>query len=375
MITLAEFALLLFILGTIPPALGDEDARSLARSVEIAYQANRQSFGDGQLELQFSVGTTNGIEQAVSGDWQDQFSTTGMYAYSGEWAVFSCVFPLESVIAERRKAAEGWISSLDSRRALTNGKSTLIERLNAFSDEPRFQRILSIDEDVTPFFRIVDCPLNLRKPSGSFDLSRDLSRVLNDGNSGMQLASAEFKELDGQAVVRLSIAFDEGRRDYRIDVEHGAIPVLISNWGADDGKEPIVQLAYRDIRQVEAGGWLPHLTTLRYNHGLTKQISVIRADFSTKPPRSVFKLDFPEPVGVLNSTSMVAYDPRDVWSLDDLPGTGSPQGRQLIATQPGAPLPEMPGERPAFPTRLAASVALGLLLIGGLAWSRLRRKG
>jgi hypothetical protein len=102
---------------------------------------------------------------------------------------------------------------------------------------------------------------------------------------------------------------------------------------------------------------------------------VTKIDTMNRPGRSMFQLDFPEPLPLHDQAKHLLYSKRKTWSLLDLPGASSPDTRPVIPQHifPG----EMPGEiEPGFDWLMLAVGMIVLAIIASIAflWRRHKRR-
>jgi hypothetical protein len=92
------------------------------------------------------------------------------------------------------------------------------------------------------------------------------------------------------------------------------------------------------------------------------QVLVHEAKLDRPPDRSVFRLEFPEPIAMLDQARNLTYAAkRRTWDLRNLPSPNSPQVHRLSVPQ-YVPPPEMPGERAGGNGLTKVLLAVGTVL-------------
>ena len=223
------------------------------------------------------------------------------------------------------------------------------------------------------FQRELICPLNVGSPTpGSYDLGDILQRARTP-SEGLTLAVVEGTEYEGRDVMHLAITSGAARRDYWVDLERGAVPLRIES---SEGGTVERLVVYEDLRQVGGRGWLPHRQTIYFSEsGLTKQLTVSKSNFDSPVDHSAFRMEFPEPMAIINTAVMTRYAPQKVWDLSNLPSPSSPKSRRIVLSEPGPPAATMAGERSPWPVWAMPVILLGAVALGGVGWSYYRRRG
>ena len=207
-------------------------------------------------------------------------------------------------------------------------------------------------------------------------MGRDIARALaSTGDVTLKVEDDGSK--DGEPLVHLVLTIQGERADYWIDLEHGAIPRRILN--SDPKGEPVIELRYDDIQPAGNGAWFPHRMTIFFKGGACKELVVDEADFTARPTAADLRLEFPEPVSLMNTATLMKYAPRKVWDVANLSGTGASAvpGVRISIQGPRAPAPPMAGELEARPAWALPTVVVGLVLTaaGALVYFGRRRYG
>ena len=158
-----------------------------------------------------------------------------------------------------------------------------------------------------------------------------------------------------------------GKRIMWVDPEHGAITVRVHD---EMPGGSTYDLHYGDIRMVAGRGWLPYECTEYLPGGRVLRAVVTKVDFG-KIPDDTFRIEFPEPIAMVNLDKGRSYRPRKIWDLSRLPTENSVETAPL-KTSLSVPDPVMPGERESH-TLLFTFIALGLWAIVGLVGFLWRR--
>ena len=109
---------------------------------------------------------------------------------------------------------------------------------------------------------------------------------------------------------------------------------------------------FSDLEHVANAGWLPRRRLHIIGQGaIVDRYVVTEIDTLKRPERSIFQLDFPEPITCFDQAKKLVYPRRKTWSLLNLPGSSSAGVRPF---PPSVPQPKLPGE-------VVPNFSLGLL--------------
>ena len=361
------------VLGCSLTASAVADDGPTLSAIRNAYEANRASFAHGKVRSRWSVGTAAGIGPLLDGQWKSRVVTECVYTFDGGRAVCERIYPLKTMVEDRRKAGARWISSVLSVRVLTDGKRTLIDHLNASDDGREILHTASLEDSTDSFYSSFTSPLNLGNPRDSnFSIGSDIKRSLSPPRDVQMSVSEEEATVDGRKVVHLVGTFGDAKRDYWVDLERGAIPLRILD--TDAKNEPGWEMRYGDVRPAGNGAWFPYRMSLYLPPGLSKDLVVDSADFEARPAAKDFRLEFPKAMPLDDPVKGIRYEPRAVWDVANLSGSSPVPSRRMSIQEPGPPAPAMPGEREAGPAWALPLTFGGLLLAGAGVFAYVRRR-
>ncbi len=356
------------------------DHAELVKAIPPAFEANRAALQSGTIRFRYAVGMAASPAAALKNAWSKRHESEGVYAYSGRRGMYSLVATPEVMASAREKTGQGhWTSQVYSVRVLTNGVLTLWDQVNLGDDGKEINHYAEIAKGSERFYQDSSVPLGLGHPSPShYQLGRDIERARRD-QPDWKLSRVEQATIDGVGeVVVLTFDFPDGRCEYRVDLEHGALPrrYRVENYKI----KSVMNIYWEDLRFVANKAWYPHREVVFFEgDGAAKEWAVEEADFATPPSDSLFRLTFPRPIGVLNAASspMVKYPPRATWDLETLPSPNAPGTKPIVLMRPSSdPAPKMPGERETeFGSYVPwiAGVAAFLTIAGIYLGRRLRR--
>jgi len=361
----AIVGLLLITLGGVTAPTQDDKLVTVIRN---AYASNRGELTHGEAKFRMEEGSADSVGSALKGKWAERWSTAeGLLIFDTGISRYECVHPLAQIVAHRVKGEDNSYTMplTESIRAVTNGSITLSDRIFVESDGKTPIHGAQIDPGTQGFARYYVFPLSVGNPApADFQLDVDLSTPL-PGRPSWQVASVDVNAtLRGIPVVKLVLTSRGVSREYWVDLERGAVPLLIRD-GAD------VEYHYGDVRRVGDRAWLPHRLTILGKNPTgavrIRDVTVTEADFTTRPAKSSYGLRFPKPRKMVNAASMKVYDEQDTWDITALPAANSPRARTIQMGQPQAPVPILPRERE---TRSSAPqvwmIAAGTLSVLGL---------
>jgi hypothetical protein len=205
-----------------------------------------------------------------------------------------------------------------------------------------------------------------------FDLFRDLTAI-KDGTASLRELDFD-SHLDGLPVCKVSLAYETATCTYWIDLNRGCVPLRILNHYNQSNTETTV--SYGDLEQVPDAGWLPRRSLDFIGNGTTvHRMVVTEVDVRNKPPSSVFQLEFPEPVRLVDGAKMLVYTRGKTWSLLKLPSANSP-GTKALAKSFSAFPPDLPGEiEPGLPwAAILPTIALLFLILVSIVVLKRRRR-
>ena len=361
--------LLLLTAALETPPVGNHSAE--LRHIGEIYLANRSSFGFATLHFDYVTARADNAADARAGRHEHRSTGRGFYSFDGWNGRYERLYDEADLLGRAEKVGDQIRSSIRSVRMLTDGGSTLIDMIGPAYDLKSVEHTAQIYPSSGYFYRDQFIPLDLGDPASG---SHDLVHVLKLIESGeLQLVDFETEvQLEGRSVVHLACKSGLGRRDYWIDMQRGAVPVQAIDLMNKRGNT--IQVNNDDLRESH-GSWLPYKrTTYMDDNRALIQVSIRQADLNVPPGREVFRLEFPEPMPIIDSSRNLSYPARKTWSLLNLPSANSPKTRRLSITEFQPPSPAMPGERRGWPIAsiLMCSLGVGLAIFASFRIYRAR---
>ena len=347
--------------------IGSDD-RGALNALAGLYEENRSKFDNGRIWFNFIDAYATSIDEAAKGVVSDAHKADGFYAFRGNDALYLRTFPDASMVATSAKIADAKVANrLQSVRLLTDGKVTLVDHLYGNPDG-KVTRGTIINPGSGEFYKTAGVLLAMGFPDNARDDISRTSRFIQDGSSGLSLGTIQDDAtLNGVKVIRIEVMGPGGKRVMWVDPEHGAITVRVHD---EMPGGSTYDLHYGDIRMVAGRGWLPYECTEYLPGGRVLRAVVTKVDFG-KIPDDTFRIEFPEPIAMVNLDKGRSYRPRKIWDLSRLPTENSVETAPL-KTSLSVPDPVMPGERESH-TLLFTFIALGLWAIVGLVGFLWRR--
>lgn len=396
----------LFVLATIL-FLAPDEAPKVVEVVRNAYEENvvaLAAFGtihfhatDGELKGTPNVGQ---IRELIKSDWIRRSQSHGSFFFDGRDRRFEDLYPAETLVARRERLSDSsWSSPISSIRLLLDGETTLVDRVNVAGDGKTFVHTpgcykgdeWSIARERIPF-HLTD----LQPPRTTLG---GCLRDYVDGVSGVALLDIDESARVGEvSTVRLAFEMPNPRTQatFWVDLEHGAVPIQtrMIEIARDGQKITVWQENLSDLRWA-ARGWLPfHTTHVTGQASKTatssdpfsggpfssfdiKEIVVDEAKLDRRPDPSVFVMEFPNEIGVVDQNRLLSYGRRRIWTLHDFSPAARTSAQRIIIKSPFATLhpPDMPGpqnSRTWWPPVLAF---LGLVFLVAAGFLFFRKRG
>ncbi len=342
-------------------ALQQPSDDDLVKAVRNAYEANLANISHGMLRFDYTVGSAANPEAARQGEWTRTAVAQGMLAIDEPWMRYEHIFSPEDTVANRKRIGERrWTSNLFSVRLLTDGIVTLSDRLQVTSDDKTVAHTSIIDSGFDMFLRFNVLPLDIGlKSQGRDSISALLSNAVED-KTWLTGIRYDVPSNNGGRLVELTFKSPKADIILSFDLERGAVP---QSFQATINGQIIKLLQFDNVSRCGPDAWLPFRMLSYYEGGLVREVVLREASFAQPPAKSVFQIEYPEPVPMLNLAESVSYQPRQVWRLDNLPPPGSPEApRVTIRSFADTPPPAPPGERESS----LSYGSLGLFALGGL---------
>jgi hypothetical protein len=345
----------------------------LLQAVRNAYEANLANVSHGLLRFDYTVGSATDLDAARQDKWKRTAIAPGLLAIDGLQMRYEHTFSPEDTATNRKRIGErSWTSNLFSIRLLTNGVVTLSDRIQVTSDDKTIAHTSKIDSGVDLFQRFKALPLDIGLKSQGHDLITILLSNAVDGKVLLTGIRYDFSGDDGDRLVELIFDTPNAEILATFDLERGAVPRILR---VTSNGRVTKWLQFDNVTRCGPDSWLPLRMLSYYEGGLVREVVIREASFDKSPARSVFQMEYPKPVPMLNTAESVSYEPRQVWRLDDLPSPGSKEAPRItIRSLADRPPPAPPGERESFfPYRSLGLFALGGVLIATASRIAIRR--
>ncbi len=343
--------------------------------LRLSYKANKDAFAFGTFRFEYTRGSCASLSEAEAGVFSRSIKEEGFYAFDGRNARFELIARPGDLASMTTRINERTSSAIAmSLRMLTDGEVTLLDRLQpdasgiAFDHDALIHKGRLFYQD--GFFQF---PLWIGdKNARGYDLYTDLTRLKD---RKVTLDELDFDALlGGQKVCKVSLAWKSGKRTYWIDSKRGSVPLRIVDHYAPTHLD--VTFIFSDLEQVQGAGWLPRKVIHIVGPGrIVDHTVVTKIDTRDKPPASLFQLDFPKAVGMVDRAKQLVYPKSKSWSLMNLPSRSSAGTRPAIPRTYIAPA-DLPGEVEAgapWEMIVLGSVAIGLV-VGSILIVRRRGK-
>ena len=358
-------------LSTTSLAQADDKASTL-RAIATAYRSNVASFRFGRASFDYTEGKAADLSAALAKQYSQAFEGSGLFAFDGAKARYEIVYPANvqakaTTFIDKNKST----SQIISFRALTDGDSTLLDRL--FVDEKGEKTYHSpwIEAGTENFYKDVVFPLEVGRPTpGNLDMGRDLMGAVS-GNEGAVVSTLDLDAVfDGQRLAHVVLGNPRGTREYWIDLTRGAIPVRMIEKASPLGSVTIVNT---DLRQV-AGGWIPWRHLVVMSQGRVKDLVLKDVNFTERPAATWFKLDFPEPQSIVDSSRALKHAARPTWELAGLPKRPSSTAKAIVIAQAPGAFPTFPEARTTQFPWLIAGICGTIAVMALFFFYRVRRR-
>ncbi len=340
---------------------GRDSANDLATSVAGAYDENRSKFASGVIDFDYTKGDADTPREARAGTLKKSFTAPARLIFKGNDAMYSRVYSDADIRATTTQLPGNQMSGfLMSLRALTDGRSTILDRFLPGNDVMKPAHSVSVLLGSDEYRRYAKSPLSLGVPSASrSDLARDI--LSHGGAAEFVLDKVDgHVDFEGRDVVRIVLKGKYAKRTYYVDLNQGAVPARIFDEVDFDQTHLTIDTYHDDVRQVPGRGWLPFVTTIFNKAAGTERLKITSADFEKRVDLDAIRLDFEAPTGVVNQVEKRTYTPRKSWSLHKLPSASSPDSQPLPSQTGDVP---MPGEREPSHWGRTGLLALGAVLV------------
>ena len=344
----------MILIGAEPVPQVDASWRNVLEHVVTSIVANRSSFRYGVFHYDRIIGNAESLQDAAEGRIQKAYTGKCYYAFSGSLLRMENLFTLDDMIRDNKteKKGDGSIvvtSMLNSYRSLCDGKVTLRDEVYPGDGGKLFHQPQIFAGDFV-FYGSYQFPLDLgRSQSGYVLMDASLRRILRG-----EYELKEFNPHDttlGLDLVKITYSYgSKGETSLWIDLARGCVPIQSIFFHPKRGAS--ISDRYDDIVQIQNAGWIPRKKTTFLNRSKRfDQIILTSIQCDQKPERSVFQLEFSQPIGMIDAANKAIYKPRKVWNLTELPARGSSQSRSIeiqAYTPPPPAHPERNDGKSAF---------------------------
>jgi hypothetical protein len=347
-----------------------------AEFLRLSFKANKDAFAFGTFHFEYTRGVCASLSDAEAGVFSKSIREDGLYVVDGKNERYDLLADATALAAVTTHVAKNKTSSFARVfRMLTNGQVTLLDRL-WLDDSSKFSHRSPEIYPGTSIFcgsAYFQFPLSLGNcDKFTTDLFDDLS-ACKDGKC--TITELDFDaQLDGLPVCKLSYTFRTGKCTHWIDRNRGCLSVRVVIHDNASGSDSIYR--FGEFEHVKGAGWLPRRRLHIWAKGqLADRIVVTGIDTTRRPDRSMFQLDFAEPVPLPDGTKGVIHSKRKNWSLLDLPIAMAP-GAHLL-THDRTSFGQMPGEIEGhfnWTAVVAATTGVLLVVLTVILWRRSRRR-
>jgi len=355
----------------------------LAQQIEfirLSYRANKDAFAFGTFHFEYTRGSCATLSDAESGVFSKAIKEDGFYVFDGKNARYDLVAEPAAIAAGTTRIDDRTTAySASSFRMLTDGEVTLVDfqwlikSNTVLHHKPEMYSGTSIFYDDAYFTFPLWIGDNCRHP---YDLYQFLTAVRERAASVVEL---DFdSHLDGVRVCKLALAYksaySQGTCTYWVDRSRGCVPLRFVNCPDKQGAASIY--IYGDLDHVPNAGWIPRRSLHIIADGkVVDRIVVTRIDAQKKPRPSMFQLEFPQAVPIVDRHRKLVYAKQKSWSLLNLPSRSSPGTRPVIPRAFNPPI-DMPGEIEAGPpwSIILPAAIIGVVISAAILIARHRRK-
>lgn len=357
-------------------ALGQpvDDPKGLIDHIRFTYKQNKDTFRFGHFRFEYVVGQSESTADAEAGIFKRSIKEEGLYIFDEHNARYELTAdPAEAAAVTSRDPEKRTVATIaETCRLLTDGKVTLVDILSLNRAKTDFLHNPMILADTKFYESCFKFPLSIGCPTA---IHKDLFRYLSateDGTASIGEIDLDA-ELNGLTVCKVSIAFKRGECTYWVDLNRGAVPLRILTHYRSGNVEMV--FAYEDLVLVRGAGWIPQRMLHVIGNGATvRRVRITEIDVAHRPPPSVFALDFPKPIGLVDRAKKLAYSKRKTWSLLKLPGRASSEAKSAVPRSRITPS-ELPGEIEAGPHwSIIVSAVVLILAAGGLVTVLMRSR-
>jgi hypothetical protein len=353
----------------------EQSKRDAINFMALNYKANLQSFRF--CEVQFDV--LHAGSYLAEEPFEDSFVGEGYYAFDGVNAVYHCVYDDKSILEHSRLKNTGQVvTTFSSRRMLWDGKSTLMDLISPDlrSNPKKTFHTAEIfeDPDGSRFMSEFSFPIGVGFQDKAQDAVGRMFAMLLDGR--LKLEDLSVGPTEYGKIARIVLRDKYLKRMYQISLDKGSLPLEIVYFDPDGNQS--LDIKYDEMELVEGAGWIPNRMTVRSKSRNDTRITRLKScNVTRKPGLATFRLDFDEPVNILDPGKEIAYNHTNSISLVDRPrlNAGATRIKVQKAEPPLSTVVEMPGELTPSPLWSYAMFAalVVVVVLAGVAYTRYRR--
>jgi hypothetical protein len=353
----------------------EQPKRDAINFMALNYKANLQSFRF--CEVQFDV--LHAGSYLAEEPFEDAFVGEGYYAFDGVNAVYHCVYDDKSILEHSKlKNTDQVVATFSSRRMLWDGKSTLMDLISPDlrSNPKKTFHTAEIfeDPDGSRFMSEFSFPIGVGFQDKAQDAVGRMFAMLLDGR--LKLEDLSVGPTENGKIARIVLRDKYLKRMYQISLDKGSLPLEIVYFDPDGNQS--LDIKYDEMELVEGAGWISKRMTVRSKSRNDTRITRLKScNVTRKPEIATFRLDFDEPVNIMEPAKQVGYYHRKTFSLVDRPrlNAGATRINVRKTDPPLSTVKEMPGELP--PPSLRRYVMLAAMIVAlalaGVAYTRYRR--
>ena len=332
------------------PSEIDTSWKNALEHIIASYDANRTSFRYGVFRYDHIFAMSKTLRDAENDRFDKTYTAKCLYAYSGRQSRIENLYNLHDMIdtmqiISRTEKSKTVSYSFFSFRALCDGNVTLLDSMTV-GEDMNYQHDYQIFTGDGKFYTNYDFPLDLGRKQSSFVRQSDEFRRILSGEHHLKEFVLHDMSL-GIDLVKIAYLYDgatKGESVVWLDLSRGCVPIH-SDY-IDPKRGLILSKWNSDLIKIPNAGWIPKKsTTYLLEAKIANQIILTSIECDREPEKSVFQLEFPAPVAMLDASKKAVYSKRKIWSLLDLPALGSSQFKPINIRKYTPPPPEHPGER------------------------------
>ncbi|MGP0064918.1 MAG: hypothetical protein ACLQGP_15130 [Isosphaeraceae bacterium] len=359
---------LLFLAGII--GLQPVESAQQVEFLRLSYKANKDAFVFGTFRFKYTRGSSANLSDAESGVFSRAAKEEGFYVFDGKNARYDLIAdPKELAAATTKIGEKNNLAFAWAYRMLTDGEVTLLDQFILDESATAIIHRPQISQGAKLFYRdgFFDFPLRIGDNNAHrHDLFHDLTAIKDGTYSLVELDLNS--QLNGLNTCKLRYTYNKEVCTYWIDLSRGSVPLRITIHNNEFNTDVIY--IFSDLEHVANAGWIPRKRLhILMNGKVVDQTVLTEIDAENKPPSSIFQLEFPESIRMVDQSKRLVYGEGKTWSLLKLPSASS-RGTVAFAPSPSSFQPEEPGEIEAgvpwtmiLPGAAILSLILGTIIV------------